>query len=348
MPGVISTGSALPPNFATQEQILGAVRRFWAGAAIDFDKLDALSKSVRVGGRHLALPLEEYVNGGSFGRHNDAFVRVGTDLGEQALGQALARAGLSASAIDHLFVVSTTGVATPSLDARLVNRLGLRADTKRTPIFGWGCLGGSAGLARATDYLRAYPDQVAALVAVELCSLTFQRDDVSIANGIAFGLFGDGAAAVVLGGAGRAPSGPKVLASRSFFYPDTEWAMGWKVIDSGFKLVLSPKIPEIVREHIGEDVDQFLGAQGLQRSQVSHWVCHPGGPKILEAVQQALGLPQEALAASWKTLSEVGNVSSASVLFVLQEALKAGTPGDYGLMISIGPGFSSELVLLRW
>jgi alkylresorcinol/alkylpyrone synthase len=346
-PGILSVGSALPRHFATQEQIFETTRRIWANAAIDLGKVDSLHRAVKVGGRHLALPLEEYERG-TFGSFNDAFIRVGTEIGEQALRQALERAGLPASAIDHLYVVSTTGVATPNLDARLINRVGLRPDTRRTPLFGLGCLGGSAGLARAADYLRAFPDQIAALVSVELCSLTVQRDDASIANGIAFGLFGDGAAAVVLGGAQRAGSGPRVVTSRSFFYPETEWVMGWQVVDTGFRLVLSPKLPDIVREHVGADVDQLLAAQGLGRGDVRHWVCHPGGPKILKAIQESLGLPQEALAPSWKSLSEIGNLSSASVLFILKEALEAGRPGEYGMMMSMGPGFSTELVLLQW
>jgi alkylresorcinol/alkylpyrone synthase len=348
VPGVLSVGSALPPHYADQKSIFEAVRRFWTGAGVNLGKLDDLSRAVKVEGRHLALPLDQYGSLSSFGRANEAWLRVGTDIGEQALRQALWAAELSPSDIDHLFVVSVTGVATPNLDARLINRLEMRPDTRRTPIFGLGCLGGAAGLARASDYLRAFPDHVAALVAVELCSLTLQREDSSVANSIAAALFGDGAAAAVLGGAGRTKGGPHVLASKSIFYPETERVMGWDMIDSGFKLVLSPRVPEVIREHVAEDVDGFLGEHGLRRDQIRHWVCHPGGPKILEVIQEALGLPPEALEASWKTLSEVGNVSSASILFVLQQTQPLGEPGDYGLMVAMGPGFATELVLLQW
>ena len=215
--------------------------------------------------------------------------------------------------------MTVTGIATPSLDARLMNRLGLRPDVKRTPIFGLGCVAGAAGTARATDVLRAYPDQVAVMLSVELCSLTLQREDVSIPNIIASGLFGDGAAAVVLAGAERVPAhrAPRIVATRSVFYPDTERIMGWDVVEGGFKVVLSAKVPTLVTEHVGEDVDGFLGAHGLHRSDIRHWIAHTGGPKVLQAFESALELPPEALRRSWDSLRKTGNLSSASVLFVL-------------------------------
>jgi alkylresorcinol/alkylpyrone synthase len=348
IPGVLSVGSALPPHYADQQAILDTARRFWKDSGLDLGKLDSLHRATRVQGRYLALPLEEYGRGLSFGKANTTWLQVATDVGAQALQQALAAADLNASAIDHLFFVTVTGVATPNIDARLINRLELRPDTRRPPMFGLGCLGGATGLARAADYLRAFPDHVAALVAVELCSLTLQREDASMANSIASALFGDGAAAAILAGAGRAESGPRVVASRSIFYPETEAVMGWETIDTGFKLVLSPKVPQIIGEHIAGDVDRFLASQGLRRDQIRHWVCHPGGPKILEVIQASLGLADEALEPSWRTLAEVGNISSASVLFVLQQVREQGAPGDYGLVMAMGPGFGTELVLLRW
>jgi alkylresorcinol/alkylpyrone synthase len=215
-------------------------------------------------------------------------------------------------------------------------------------------MAGAAGIARASDALRGFPDQVSALLAVELCSLTLQREDLSVANIIASGLFGDGAAAVLIGGAAKpgtqASRGPRVLATRSVFYPDTERAMGWDVVDSGFKVVLSPQVPELVRARIGGDVDAFLAARGLSRRDIRHWVCHSGGPKVLEAVEGALELPQDALERSWRSLHDVGNLSSASVLFVLGDLLDDGAarPGELGLLLAMGPGFCSELVLLQW
>jgi alkylresorcinol/alkylpyrone synthase len=305
---------------------------------------------VRVGGRHLALPLERYEELDSFAARNDAWIAAAVELGKSALEQALHRADLRPRDVDHLYFVTVTGLSTPSVDARLVNRMGLRADLKRVPIFGLGCVAGAAGLARASDAVRAFPGQVAAILAVELCSLTLQREDLSIANIIASGLFGDGAAAALIGGADRPGRGPRVLATRSIFYPDTERVMGWDVVDSGFKVVLSPQVPQLVRERVRSDVDAFLEAHRLARSGIRHWICHTGGPRVLEAFEEALELPREALRRTWDSLREVGNLSSASVLFVLRDLLDSGEarPGDLGLLIAMGPGFCSELVLLRW
>jgi alkylresorcinol/alkylpyrone synthase len=188
------------------------------------------------------------------------------------------------------------------------------------------------------------------LVSVELCSLTLQRRDLSIPNIIASGLFGDGAAAVVQVGSERANGGPSVVASRSIFYPRTEEVMGWDITEEGFRVVLSADVPTVVREHVRGDVESFLADQNLGLEQISSYVCHPGGPKVLEALQAALGLPVDALALTWESLKSLGNLSSASVLMVLRDTLERRRPaaGTYGLMLAMGPGFCSELVLLRW
>jgi alkylresorcinol/alkylpyrone synthase len=208
---------------------------------------------------------------------------------------------------------------------------------------------GAAGLARVADVLRGERNEVAVLLAVELCSLTLQRDDLSIQNIVASGLFGDGAAAAVVDGGAR-NQGPRVAATRSVFYPGTERVMGWDVVDSGFKVVLSPGVPQLVREKLRSDVDGFLGAQGLRRSDIAHFICHTGGPRVLEAVEDALELSRPAMQRSWDSLQSVGNLSSASVLFVLSDLLDSGEarPGDRGLLLAMGPGFCSEMVLLEW
>jgi alkylresorcinol/alkylpyrone synthase len=349
---VRSVGTALPPNWVDQETLISVFREHWAREHFNVERIEELHRSVQVGGRYLALPLEEYLPLERFSERNDAFNRVSLEVGEQAVRRALDAAGLRPRDVDHLFFVTVTGIGTPSLDARLVNRLGLRSDVKRTPIFGLGCVAGAAGTARASDVLRAFPDQVAVLLSVELCSLTLQREDVSIANVIASGLFGDGAAAMVLSGAERPPPGgaPRVLATRSVFYPDTERIMGWDVVDGGFKVVLSAKVPAIVTEHARADVDGFLASQGLRRGDIHHWIAHTGGPKVLQAFESALELPPDALRRSWDSLRRTGNLSSASVLFVLSELLASGEarPGDLGVLMAMGPGFCAELVLLRW
>lgn len=358
-PRISAVGRAFPEHFYDQDTLVAAFEREWGDRLFNPERLTRLHRNVQVGGRHLALPIEAYPALDSFTAANDAFIREGTQIGARAVRDGLERAGLNPKDIDHLFFVSVTGIATPSVDARLVNRLGLRSDVKRTPIFGLGCVAGAAGVARAADYLRAFPDEVAVLLSVELCSLTLQRRDLSIPNLIASGLFGDGAAAVVLEGGGRvAGEGdersdggprPEVVASRSVFYPDTEEVMGWRIGEDGFQVVLSADVPDVVGAHVAEDVDAFLEDHGLGRADIGAWIAHPGGPKVLDALEAALDLGGDALARTWRSLAEVGNLSSASVLMVLARALDEGHPaaGQPALMLAMGPGFCSELVLLR-
>jgi alkylresorcinol/alkylpyrone synthase len=240
-------------------------------------------------------------------------------------------------------------VATPSIDARLINRLGLPPTVKRVPIFGLGCLAGAAGVARAADYLAGHPEEVVVLLSVELCSLTLQREDLSVENLIASGLFGDGAAAVVLVGSDRRAVGPRVVDSRSSFYPDSERVMGWDVSERGFKVVLSADVPEMVERYLRRDVDAFLADHGLEIPDIGRWISHPGGPKVLQAMEASLELPDGALEGAWTTLREVGNLSSTSVLLVLEDHLsRPPSDGTWGMMSAMGPGFCSELVLLRW
>jgi alkylresorcinol/alkylpyrone synthase len=347
-PRIASVATALPPHYASQEQILDGLSTLWAKDHYNVERLADLHRSTQVRGRHLALPIDEYPGLDTFEKRNDAWIRVAVELGAQATQLALEAAELGPCDIDHVFFVSVTGIATPSVDARVAHRLGFRRNVKRTPIFGLGCVAGAAGIARAADYLRAYPGQRALLLSVELCSLTLQRSDTSIANIIATGLFGDGASAVLL--AADDGPGPRVAATDSVLYPDSERLMGWDVKDSGFKIVLSAKVPTVARENVGTDVDRFLATRGLTRSDISHWVVHTGGPKVLDAFTEALGLPPEALARSWASLREVGNLSSSSVLFVLDAFLRErrARPGDRGLLLAMGPGFCSEMALLQW
>ena len=357
-PAILAAATALPPNVVEQQSLAALLKALW-GEKYDQSRrwrstFEQIQRSVRIDRRYLALPVSEYPALDSFAKTNAAWTTVAPELGAAAAQRALAAAGMTARDVDHLFFVTGTGIATPSLDARIVNRLGMRADVRRTPIFGLGCAGGVAGVIRATDVLRGFPGQVAMVVSAELCSLTLQRTDDSVANIIASALFGDGAAAVLLGGAHLANCGagipPRVIATRSVFYPDSERMMGWDVVDSGFKIVLSPAIPDLVREHLGGDVDAMLAEHGLARSAISHWIAHTGGNRVLEAIATALDLPSGALDRSWRLLAATGNLSSASVLFVLRDLLdaRAARAGDYGLMLAMGPGFCAELAFLQW
>ena len=350
-PRVIGTGTALPSNYVDQEQLSSRLRVLWERRYADTRRFDKLQSALGITGRHLALPIEEYVPLDTFRKTNDAWLRVAPEVGAEAAGLALERAGLKPRDVDHLFFVTVTGIAVPSIDTRIISALGMRKEIKRTPIFGLGCVAGATGTARAADYIRAYPSEVAMLLSVELCSLTLQREDLSIANIIASGLFGDGAAAVLIGGRDQdGARGPQVVATRSLVFPNTEEILGWEIVDSGFKIVLSSKLTDLVRANILAEVDSFLATQQIDRTHIKHWIAHAGGPKVLETLEGALELPADALALSWRSLKSVGNLSSASVMFILDDLLKdnAAEPGDYGMMIGMGPGFSVELVLLKW
>ncbi|MFE6029862.1 type III polyketide synthase [Streptomyces niveus] len=354
MTRITAVHGVLAPYRYTQSEITDMVARTCLPAGSDRRVMDRLHESARVHSRHMALPLDDYVKIDGFGAANDIFIEVAGDLGAEAVRGALRTAGLRPSDVDLLLFTSVTGVAAPSVDARLVGRLGLRPDVKRLPIFGLGCVAGAAGVARLHDYLRGWPDHVAVLLSVELCSLTFQRDDPSMANLVATGLFGDGAAAVVAVGeqprAQAASPGPTVVATRSRMYPDTGHVMGWSVTGSGFRVVLDSSVPDVVRRLLADDVRGFLAEHGLTPADVTGWVAHPGGPKVLQAVGESLGLPDGALDVTWRSLAEVGNLSSSSVLHVLRDTLArhAPEPGSPGLMMAMGPGFCCELVLLRW
>ncbi len=352
---VAAVGNAFPDNYYGQAELLAAFRRVWAPKMFNLARLERLHRNVLVGSRHLALPLEQYEQLESWGQANDAWIEVAQEVGGRAVLDALERAGLTVKDPDAIFFVTVTGVATPSIDARLINKLGLSSGIKRMPIFGLGCVAGAAGISRAADYVRAFPDQVALLLSVELCSLTLQQQDFSIANLVSSGLFGDGAAAAVVVGAEhplatKADAGPRVKATRSIFYPDSERVMGWDISEKGFQVVLSPDVPEVVRQFLRRDVDAFLADLGLSVDDISSWVAHPGGPKVLEAMQESLGLENGELDVTWRSLKEVGNLSSTSVLLVLQETMAEHRPepGSLGMLLALGPGFCSELVLLEW
>jgi len=347
---IASAATALPKHRYDQDTILGALNLHWADKLDEPDMLDRLHARTGVKTRSLVLPITAYPELKNWGEANQIWIDAACELGESAIRAALQRAGLSVSDPAALFFVSISGVASPSIDAKLINRMGLNRNIKRVPIFGLGCVAGAAGIARAADYVRAFPDEVAVLLSVELCSLTIQRDDLSTANLISSGLFGDGAAAVVVCGDRRPCKGPRILATKSVFYPETEDVMGWDIGHTGFRIVLSKEVPNMVYKHLAGDIDAFLADHGLRRSDVGAWVMHTGGPAILTATENALALNDGALAASWDCLSRVGNLSSSSVLFVLEEFLerRKPAPGTYGLLAAMGPGFCSELVLLQW
>jgi alkylresorcinol/alkylpyrone synthase len=350
---IVATATAYPPHYFLQQEVADALKTYW-GESLDAAVLDRLHSRTGVEGRYFVRPLEEYVGLDTWGKANDVWIEFAEQLGEQAILSALSRAGLNRDRIDAIFFVSVTGISSPSVDALLVNRMELSPRIKRNPIFGLGCVAGAAGLARAADYVRAYPGHVAALLAVELCSLTWQREDLTVANLIASGLFGDGAAAALVAGDqvelnGSRP-GPRILGSGRAFYPGTEDVMGWTISEKGFAIVLSPDVPKVVRENLGRDVDAFLAQHGMKRRDVNSWIMHTGGPKVLEATAESLGLNDGELDISWEVLRRVGNLSSASVLVVLDEIMMhhRPAPGTRSVLAAMGPGFCAEMLLLEW
>lgn len=349
MTHIAAARGVLAPHRYPQHEITDAVCAALDGFGVDARLLRRLHDNTGVQHRNLVLPLGDYAGIQDFTDANDLFIEHAVDLGSRAVVDALKAAGRTPTDVDLLIGATVTGLAVPSLDARIAAALGMRPDVKRVPLVGLGCVAGAAGVARLHDYLAGRPDAVGVLVAVELCSLTVQRDDPSTPNLIASGLFGDGAAAVV-GVGGSAPAGGvEVVDTRSTLYPDTERLMGFDVTAGGLRIVLDAQVPAVVRAHLRGDVDAFLADHGLGRRDIGWWVCHPGGPKVLDALEESLEVPRAALQLTWDSLARVGNLSSASVLHVLQDTLRERPPppGSWGVLLAMGPGFCSELVLVR-
>lgn len=352
-PSVLVTSTALPRHRYEQSDLVELAQQILPDLDVRERVLRRFFQRVGVEERYLALHAEAYADLNGLERRSKAWLEVAINLGQRCLEDLFADTAVEPADVGEIVTTTVTGFAVPTLDARLMNRLPFRHDLKRVPLFGLGCVGGAAGVARASEYLRAFPDEAAVLLAVELCSLTLQREDLSVANLISMGLFGDGAAAVLMVGPEHPEAknaSPAIIDSQSVFFPNTEKMMGWKIVDSGFEVVLDPAVPDLAREQLPKAVDAFLAGHGLDRDDIETWVCHPGGPKIMDAVAEGLELDDDDLAPAREGLSKVGNLSSASVLFLLHDYRTNHAPkaGSWGLMIAMGPAFCAELVLLRW
>jgi alkylresorcinol/alkylpyrone synthase len=348
MPRILSAASALPPHAVPQQAVCDAALRLF-GRLPELDSLRRVFENARIDKRQFMRPLDWYLHPRSFFERNTIYLEEGLALAASAARRSLRRAALSPERIDHVIFVSSTGFATPSLDALLINTLGLSPRTSRLPIWGLGCAAGAAGLSRAFDYCRANPESVVLLVALECCSLTLVAEDLSKKNVIGAAIFADGAAAAIVAGEGAGGAGPRLAATRSHLFPGSRRIMGWDFTEEGMQLVLSPRLPALVKEELGPLVAEFLAERGLARGDLIHFLSHPGGAKVLDAYAMALGLAKKELRLSEETLRRHGNVSSVSVLMVLEEWLaskEAGTPG-FGLISAFGPGFSAELLLFE-
>lgn len=345
---ILSVSTALPPYTLPREDVKRYMRAVFP---VDERRLQAMFTVLdhsRIDRRYCIFPVEYFVEPRPLRQITAEYREHAIRLGRQAACAALARASLRPADIDLLVTVSCTGVIIPSLDAYLINDLGFRSDVRRLPITELGCAAGAASLAQAWQYLRAFPNRRVLVIAVELPTLTFQRGDLSQANLISCCLFGDGAAAAVV--SGPAGPGPRILGVETFTFPHSLDAMGFDLRETGFHIVLAKEVPELIRSRIKDLVDSFLARFGLRRQDISAWVLHPGGQKLLSFVEQELGLAPADSAPSWDVLRDYGNLSSASVLFVLHEWLEKRrlAPGSYGLLAAFGPGFTAELVLLQW
>jgi len=346
-PRVLSVATALPPHRVGQAEVKEFARGMFGEVYRDMERLTPIFDNVHVENRHFCVPIEWFEQDHTFPEKNALYVEHALGLSEKAARRALDKSGVDPGEVGAIFFVSTTGISTPSLDSKLIFRLGLPGHTRRVPIWGLGCSAGAAGLARASEYARLYPDQTVLLVGVELSGLTFQRGDRSKSNLISTSLFADGATAVFLGGP-RA-SGLEVLGSYSTTWPDTEGVMGWELVETGLKVQLSKSVPVIVQEKFRPNLEEACGALGVEFEEIKHFVLHPGGAKVLDAFEEVLGLEPGGLTLSRDVLRECGNMSSVTVLFILERFLASAdfAPGDLGVLSAMGPGFSAEHVFFR-
>lgn len=347
-PQIVAAAHVAPVHDVSQEFIRAIVAREFAGRIPDLDKLLAVFDHSRIACRQFVRPPDWYRRPHTWAERNRIFHEAGLELADRAIRLCLERARCSAEDVDHLVFVTSTGFATPTLDAFLINRLGFRPGISRLPIWGLGCAAGAVGIARSAEFCRAHPRARVLLVAVELCSLAFMTGDLSKKNVVATSLFADGAAALLLAGAEAGMNGPRILDSMSHLFPDTYRIMGWDFLDEGMSLVLSPRLPALIRQNLAPLVDSFLARHELPRSDIRYYFTHPGGARVIDVYREALGLTEEELRLSETVLNRHGNMSSVTVLAVLDKwfAESPDHPSGAALLSAFGPGFSAELLLL--
>jgi len=347
VPRILALATAVPPFRLGQPEVAERARHLFAETGAEIDRLLPVFARAGIEQRFSCVPIEWYEQRHGWVDRNRIYVESAVALLEEAALAALDQTGLTPADIDATVTVSTTGIATPALDAILAGRMGLRADIKRTPVFGLGCAGGVTGLARAAELARANPKARILVLVVELCALCFRRDDTSKSNVVATALFGDGAAAAIVScnPVPGARPGPAIGMGGEHLFPDSLDVMGWDVAENGLKAIFSRDIPTLVRAEMGGLVRQFLAEQGLTLGDIARFVCHPGGAKVIDALEETFGLAHGALTSAREVLRHYGNMSAASVLFVLERVLAEGAQGRM-LMTALGPGFTATYLLL--
>lgn len=358
MPKILAVSTVKPPHTVYQEQAVTLTRSLFSEKYQDIERLLNVFQNGDIETRNVCMPLEWYGQEHDFEERNHLYIQHAIDFGKQAVmtclqGDAMLDTPIEPSMIDAIFFISSSGIATPSIEARIMNQLAFRDDTKRIPIWGLGCAGGAVGLSRAYEYCLAFPQANVLVLSVELCSLTFQKDDYSKSNLVGVSLFSDGIACALIAGDHSSVktkhATPKIIATTSKLMPNSEEVMGWDVKKNGLYVVFSKSIPAIITNWLGPFVHEFLHEHGLTKEDITHFVAHPGGKKVLEAYETTLGFDQTKTAISREVLRNNGNMSSPTILYVLEKFMKrAPRSGDYGLMAALGPGFCGELLLLRW
>ena len=361
MPKIVSVGTAIPPFELKQQETLEFARRLFSEKFKDIERLLTVFSNGQIEKRHFAKDLSWFQQEHTFEEKNNAYIEAAIELGIQAVNLCLQSdiyltEPIAHKDIDAIFYISTTGIATPSIEARIMNRLPFSLHTKRIPIWGLGCAGGASGLSRAYEYCLAFPDAKVLVLCVELCSLTFQPNDYSKSNLIGTSLFADGVACVLLAGdevnvrqLSKHSVHPAILDTKSTLMPHSEDVMGWNIKNDGLYVIFSRDIPSIVQNWYGGQVNPFLEQHGITTKDIQYFIAHPGGKKVLEAYVQALDLQPAMIELPFNVLKQHGNMSSATVLYVLHDFMQKGAnQGEYGLITALGPGFSSELLLVKW
>ncbi|MFZ8932820.1 MAG: type III polyketide synthase [Bacteriovoracaceae bacterium] len=347
-----SIETSFPKNYYEQQELINHLSTYWKEKVFNLDRVKAIHKNVLVQGRHLALEPKEYFNLLDMEKKNKVFIEKALDLSTEAVGNLLEKAQIKPNEVSVLMSNTVTGFSIPSLEARLMNRIDFSPHTKRVPLLGLGCLAGVAGINRVMDYLEGHPSEAVVFFTVELCSLTLQLEDLSMANIISSGLFGDGAAAVLCVGKDHKlaqESKLKWIDGLSSFYPNTENTMGWDIKNTGLKIILGQDVPKICSEKLPKDLESILNSNELLKEDLNFFMAHPGGPKVLFAMEQALGLEEGSLKHSWNSLAQKGNMSSVSVLDIAKRTMESEKfDHEYGIMAALGPAFCSEIGLYQW
>lgn len=360
MPTIISISEAIPPYEIKQGQASQFARDLFSESFKDIERLLRAFQNGQIEKRHFVNPIDWFKEDHSFEEKNNAYIESAVKHGKEAIEKCLdnslfLKESIPFEEIEALFFISSTGISTPSIEARIMNHLPFNPHTKRIPIWGLGCAGGAAGISRAFEYCLAYPNAKVLVLSVELCSLTFQRNDLSKSNLIGTSLFADGIACALICGDDvdtdirKRPTSPSIIATQSTLMPHSLDVMGWDIKNQGLYVVFSRDIPTIVEDWLKPNVNGFLSEHQISLDQVDYFIAHPGGKKVIDAYVHALGISESMTNVSLEVLKQFGNMSSATILYVLKRFMELNIPENaIGLGTALGPGFSSELLLMKW